>query len=456
MTTRLVERPPRTVPVPQRHGRPRTGRTTVSRTTASWLRLLPIWLLLVVSVISWRRGVLFDGGTDPVVLTKAFLSLVALALAVVFAHLSPVKRRIGMTPIFAILFIVAISTLGALDKGNVSAAAVLAARILIVVGIVIFVVRAFDSTIIVASLLTSMGAVGAFAAVTGLPSFLDGGRLFGGIPPLQPNELTALVIAPFVGAFFALVYFGIRFWNLVAVLGLGFIIYASGSRTGLLVAVIAVVLVLILSPRVPRPLGYGIIVFVPIAYAIATFTGLIENLALRGGNTSQLLTLNSRTNAWDVVLGIPDNTWQRWIGAGLDVKTVQVTGQYWKNQVLDSSWISSLAQSGIIGTVVLAALVLYVFFRATGAHPLRPLFVSLIVLTAIRSFLENGLVESSVTFILFFTLALVLDQGTGTLAAPVRIDPWSREARAAGPRRLATPSAWVNREKSPRVSAPVP
>ncbi|CAN5139293.1 hypothetical protein BH09ACT1_BH09ACT1_05810 [soil metagenome] len=428
----------------------------MSRTTASWLRLVPIWLLLVVSVISWRRGVLFDGGTDPVVLTKAFLSLVALGLAVIFAHLSPVKRRIGMTPIFAILFIVAISTLGALDKGNVSAAAVLAARILIVVGIVIFVVRAFDSTVIVASLLTSMGAVGAFAAVTGLSSFLDGGRLFGGIPPLQPNELTALVIAPFVGAFFALVYFGIRFWNLVAVLGLGFIIYASGSRTGLLVAVIAVVLVLVLSPRVPRPLGYGIIIFVPIAYGIATFTGLIENLALRGGNTSDLLTLNSRTNAWDVVLGIPDNTWQRWIGAGLDVKTVQVTGQYWKNQVLDSSWISSLAQSGVIGTVVLAGLVLYVFFRATGSHPLRPLFVSLIVLTAIRSFLENGLVESSVTFILFFTLALVLDQGTGTLAAPVRIDPWSREARAAGPRRIPTPSAWVNREKSPRVSAPVP
>jgi hypothetical protein len=398
-----------------------------------WATVFPVWILLIASVISWRRGVLYDGSLDPVVLAKAAVSVIALAAAAYLAYRSPLKRRIGVGPLYTVVFISAVSTLGALTGTSVSAAAVLAVRLLIVVATLLFIARVFDTADILATLLAAMGAVGVFAAITGFHLFIAGERLQGGIPPLQPNELATLVIAPFVGVVFTLIHLRIAVWNVTATAILGFIIFGTGSRTGLAVALLSVFLVVLLAPKIPRPLALGIIIFIPVVYAVVTLTGVIEKLALRGAGVSSLLTLNSRTNAWDVVLNIPTNSWQRWIGAGLDVKTVAVAGQYWNRQVLDSSWISSLAESGVIGTVALAGLVIFVLLRSFRAHPLRPLIVALVTLTAVRSFLENGLIESSATFVVFFTIAILVDPGTRELTRRRPLKRWSDDAGAYPP-----------------------
>lgn len=430
--------PPVTSPDTHRYrGALRAGVTLRSRAAPKpkpalhpWLTLFPVWILLVASVISWRRGVIYEGSLDPVVVAKACVSVVALAAAAYFAYRSPLKRRLGVGPLYIVVFIVALSTLGALTGTSVSAAAVLAVRLLIVVATLLFIARVFSTAEILATLLAAMGAVGVFAAATGFHLFAQGERLQGSIPPLQPNELATLVIAPFVGVVFTLIHLRIAVWNVAATAILGFIIFGTGSRAGLAVALLSVFLVVVLAPRIPRPLALGIIIFIPVVYAVITLTGVIEKLALRGAGVKSLLTLNSRTNAWDVVLSIPTSSWQRWIGAGLDVKTVAVSGQYWNRQVLDSSWISSLAQSGVIGTVALAGLVLFVFFRSFRANPLRPLIVALVTLIAVRSFLENGLIESSATFVVFFTIAVVVDPGTTPLTRKPPQKRWSSDPGA--------------------------
>lgn len=409
---------------------------SVRRPLRPWLSLLPVWILLIASLVSWRRGVIYQGNLDPVVLAKAIVSLVALAMGALLAVRSPLTRRIGAGPTYTVLFIGAVSTLGALTGSSVAAAAVLAVRIIIVVITLLFIVRVFEPETIITTLLTAMGAVGVFAASTGFHLYLEGKRLQGGIPPLQPNELATLVIAPFVGVVFSLVHHRIAVWNVLATLILGAIIFATGSRTGLGVALLSVVIVFVLAPRVSRPLAVALILLVPVIFAVVTLTGVIQKVALRGATTSSLLTLNSRTNAWDVVLNIPENTWQRWIGSGLDVKTVAVVGQYWNRQVLDSSWISSLAQSGIIGTVALAGLVLVVFLRSFRAAPFRPLIAALVTLTLVRSFLENGLIESSVTFVLFFTIALILDPSTRDLVERPKRRPFTAAELAENHRRV--------------------
>ncbi len=388
--------------------------TVVAQPRRSPWPLLVVWLLVVVSVISWRRGSIFTGTVDIVVVAKAVLASIALLVAALLALTARARRRIGVLAAGFMALIVAISILGAISTGDYLPSLILGARIALLATTILLIVSTYQTHTIFWTLLTAMGSVGVFAAITGYQSYLERGRLTGGIPELQPNEVAALVLPPVVGLAFHIVRRGFRWWNVASIVTLMTITYLTGSRTGLAVMVVGIVLVVLFARPLTNAIVIATIAMVPLAYLVVGFTGTLEQVISRGAEdpTANLLTFSGRTRAWDAVLSTPSDAWTWWLGAGLSVKRVAVVGQYWDTQVLDSSWISSIAQSGMVGTVLLAAFVVTTMVMSWRSRELRSLTMPLIVLIIGRSFLENGLVESSAIFTLFFTMAVLLDPGT--------------------------------------------
>jgi hypothetical protein len=215
---------------------------------------------------------------------------------------------------------------------------------------------------------------------------------------------------------------------------------ATQSRTALLGMTVAI-LILVLGVRtIQRSIAMIMIVTVPVLLVVAVHTTFFASILTRDDSRYDL-TLNSRTIAWQVVLQTPLESLQKWVGAGLSVKTVRVQGQYWNEQVLDSSWVSALAQTGLIGTAILAAVVVTVLVVNVRAGIGNALPVAVLVFLLIRSFLETGLLDSSVTFLVFFALA------SAFLPARHRqggIDERPRSTPAVQPSRSLTgPTSWV-------------
>jgi hypothetical protein len=163
--------------------------------------------------------------------------------------------------------------------------------------------------------------------------------------------------------------------------------------------------VLVLSMRtIQRYMAVVMIACVPALLVVAMYTPFFVALLNREGTASNF-TLNSRTIAWQVVLETPYESLQKWVGAGLSIKTVSVRGQHWNEQVLDSSWVSALAQTGIIGTTILAVLVTAVLVVNIRAGRMNAFPVAILVFLLIGTFLETGLLDASVTFMVFIALA---------------------------------------------------
>lgn len=368
-----------------------------------------IWVLVFASVVSWRQGVLYAGGVDPVVAGKAAVAVAALACAIVLRRTSRTPRAVGMWPAALVLLIAAFSLVGAAGDGAIVSNLVLVARIVLLAATVVLLVGSTSIEVLLATMLSGMAVVGLVAAASGLPHLLAAshGRLSGGIPQLAPNELATLLLAPAIGAVFLIVRSGIRPLPVIGLVVLTALIFATGSRTALLMLVVALLVQIVVVRRLTTGTIALLLVGALCTYLVLAFSSVLADVALRGQGTGQLLTLNSRTISWRVVLGTPPGTWDWWVGRGLAVKSVPVVGQYWSTQVFDSSWISSLAQDGVAGTVLLGVYVVGTVIGVARLGRVRALVAALVVTTLIRSVVENGLIESSATFAVFFALALV-------------------------------------------------
>ena len=366
-----------------------------------------VWSLLLVSVVPWRQGVYYDGGLDTVVLAKASLQGLALAIAA-GAALTGTGRPVAAGPVLLLFLFAAVSLVGAANGGELLPSAVLAVRLILAGLTAVLVLRALPGAEALGLLLAAMGAVGAVAAVGGVGELLDGGRLEGGILPLSPNLIALLAAAPGLGCVH-LVLRGRRLALAVpGALVLGAAVLATGSRTGIAVMAAAVLVNVLYLGRIRQVLAVLFLAAVPLVVGVAFFTPLVSSLLMRPDSAS-LLTLNSRTIAWEAVLSTPPGTWTWWVGEGLSVKTVPVQGQYWDEQVLDSSWVSAFAQAGVAGVLVLALWVLAAVSQAFANRGipggLPPTLLTFIVG---RSALENGLTEASAALVLFFVIALIV------------------------------------------------
>jgi O-antigen ligase len=189
------------------------------------------------------------------------------------------------------------------------------------------------------------------------------------------------------------------------------VVWATGSRTALLVLVLAI---LVMALHVRRPQAGVVVsglVLVALAPPAIAATGAVAGFLTRGGDGTS--TLGSRFVAWRAALTWADTNWQTVFGGGLNVKIIRVQGQYWDTQPLDSSWVSLLVQAGWFGVAVAACWVLWTVrgvLRAPRGH--RVLFGGLLVFLLGRSVLESGLFDATVAFVLFLAVSLLAEGGS--------------------------------------------
>lgn len=377
-------------------------------TTTGRVRLVA--LLVVLGAVTWRRGEYFSGSLDPVVLAKAAVSLLALGLALLLAQ-SGARRPLGTGTVWWVGLWLGSSVLGAVTAGNAVAGGVIAVRVGILAATIFLLLRAAAGAQVLMAIAWACGLTAAVAAVSGLPSFVAEGRLAGGVPAIDPNDLALLAGVAVVVLAWRLVLDALDAGGLLAVVFFLGVVYATGSRTGLAVLVLAIVVMAayIRRPRVELVVS-GLVLGVTAVVALAS-TGAVAGFAARGGDGSS--TLNSRFIAWRASLTWADSAWQQFFGGGLSVKIIRVRGQYWDTQPLDSSWVSLLVQGGIVGLVAAALWLLWVVRgtrRAPRSH--RILFLGLLIFVIGRSVLESGLFDATPALLILVAVSLLAEGGS--------------------------------------------
>ncbi|MGY1805398.1 O-antigen ligase family protein [Blastococcus sp. SYSU D00922] len=377
--------------------------------SATPARLLCVGLCLVGSTVVWRQGVYFSGSLDPVVVGKGLLSLIGLVLAIALAQPRP-RRPLGTGTLWFVAVFLLASTFGALTGGTVAASGPIVLRVAVLTATVYFLLRAAPTADALRALVRACAIVALVAAATGIPTLADG-RLGGGIPPLNPNEL-ALLSGVVVLAMAWPSLLGRPTWlNSLAVVGFLGIIWLTGSRTSLIMVLLGLA-VMVLRVRRPR---VGLVVTMlctaAVAVVVVATTGVVESFVERGGDGTS--TLDSRLIAWRAAWSWTESVWQIAFGGGLSVKFIPVAGQWWNTQLLDSSWVSALVQAGWVGLIVALAWVLWIFLglrrvpREEGM-----LFLGLTVFLVGRSLLESGLFDATPGFIVLALISMRVEGGT--------------------------------------------
>jgi hypothetical protein len=399
--------------------------TPPARVDPRAVAVVAVWLLVFASVVSWRKGVLYSGGSDSVVVAKAAVALLGAVAAVVLWRSAPSRRTLSPFPVLLVTAVVGVALVGAVQAGAVAANAVLTVRIGILALTILLVLAATPTRRAIACMLTAMALVGLVAAATGAVPLLlhtggNRGRLGGGIPPLEPNELATLVLPAAIGLMYLVLRNGLKPAPVAGLLLLSAVIYATGSRVALAMLLVGAVIIVLRERR----LSFGVLVIALVGllgfYVVAMFSSTVSDLTLRGQGAGRLVTLNSRTISWSAVLDTPMNQWPWWIGNGLSMKSIPVLGQAWKTQVFDSSWISSIAQDGAVGTVLLIVYTVGTLIAVARRRSVGSLGLAIVGTILIRSFFENGLIESSTTFTVFFALAVASWPGTQEAAPRVQ------------------------------------
>lgn len=399
-------------------------------------RVVLIGVLMVLSLVAWRKQDYYSGGLDPVVVGKALLSVTALALAadaVLRVRRSPIPAR---TPLFVCAYVV-IGLFGGWAAGSLPATMVLSVRLVIVAATMVLLTTAYPVLTAARGLFVAMAGVGGLCALTGAGSYLSSGRLEGGVLPLNPNDIAILFGPPLLWLCLKVLSGRRSRYDVAGLVLLVALTWTTGSRAGLAAVAVGALVLMIRVRRIPPGLfvaGVGVIATVLI---VLISTDVLAAYFGRGG-LHNLQTLNSRTIAWRAAFSLPKDGWRTWFGAGPSVKQVPVLGQYWNAQVLDSSWVSAYVQAGILGMAVLglwAVSVLSATFRYRG--PENPLWIALAVYALITSVVENGLLDSAVLFVVFFLAAAAGERGAAqplSSAASIR----SRSAASAA---LSAPRA---------------
>lgn len=369
------------------------------------LRLLLALVLMLVSCVAWRRGVYYSGGADVVVLAKAALAMVALALAMTAPRRGCPWSQLRAGPLPWLALYLTITMTGALLHGTGVATAVLAARVVLLAVTIVLLVRSYPWPTLLSTLTGAMLLVALVGAATGVGS-LASGRLYGGIPPLNANEISLLIGVPVVCLVWRCANHVATPLEAGAVLPLLGIIWLTGTRTGLAALVLAFVLVVLMAPRIPPWLLSVIALAVPTLLYVVLMTPIVSSYATRG-DVEGTLTLNSRTVAWRAATQYADTAVGQLMGVGLSVKQIPVSAMYRNEQILDSTWVSAIVQAGAIGTVALALMTLLTLARSlTIPSPQRGLVVAVLVLLVVRSMLESGLFDASAAFLTFLCFSL--------------------------------------------------
>ena len=233
---------------------------------------------------------------------------------------------------------------------------------------------------------------------------LDQGRLAGVLWPIPPTQ-----VAHYAGVTIGLVVLlwlsgrvNGRIALLVAVVAGGMLLWTH-TRTALF-AMLAGLLIGSLSlfaakSRVRKTfLAVGVVVSI----GALTLAGVVTHWLARGEHSNELLDLTGRTAVWHLVVVFPRNWFEVLFGFGL-------SNNSFNGLPIDSNWLATYNDQGILGMILCGALVLFLFVAAyfQPRGPQRALALFLIIYVLVASFTETGLSQPS-GYLLELTLAASL------------------------------------------------
>lgn len=368
---------------------------------------LVVCLLLVIAQVPWRSGVLYEGGADVVVLAKGVLTVTALvaAIAVSRARGPGHRRDVPASPFLWVCAYLACTVLGAAADGRLAPTLVLSARALLVLLTIAVLMSTYHHIDVLHAVIASIGLLVVVAALTGLATGTTD-RLSGGLPPLHANELASLGTMCLIWVLARVLRGDGRPAPVVMVPLCASIIVLTGSRASLAAGAAAVLVLVLFATRVHVAVACTLAAVPAVVYGVVVLTPLLQEVVTRGEDASRLTTFADRLYAWEAAAAPGQSTWHQWFGGGLSQKTVEVTGQTWTEQALDSSWVSALVQAGWLGLAIAACWVVAILLASSRSpREWRGVLVSLTVFLALRGFLESGLFEASASFVVLSTLA---------------------------------------------------
>ncbi len=110
----------------------------------------------------------------------------------------------------------------------------------------------------------------------------------------------------------------------------------------------------------------------------------------RGQTAQEIASLTGRKQVWDRLLEAPRPEFNQWFGFGLSDKGFE-------GLAIDSTWLSVYQDEGLVGVIVVAAILFVVLitpaFREAG--PARAVAVFLVVYCAVDSYTEVGLADAT-------------------------------------------------------------
>jgi O-antigen ligase len=238
------------------------------------------------------------------------------------------------------------------------------------------------------------------------------GRLQGILPPIPPprlGEIGAVTagLAAMLGVFRI-----IRPRVAIALCGLGgAILVLSHTRTATVAMTIGLVVGLVTAsarrPEARRSL-VAIAVVALVGWSLAWAP--LASWFVREQSDEELASLTGRRDVWELVVERRPSGMSLWFGTGLADKSFDGAS-------IDNGWLAAYVEQGLIGVVIVAAMIVVVGWAIVRAppSPRRAIAAFLLVFTLVSSIAETGLSDVS-TYLLHLLVA-------GVLVAP---DAWAR------------------------------
>lgn len=133
-----------------------------------------------------------------------------------------------------------------------------------------------------------------------------------------------------------------------------------------------------------------------------TVSGVVTTWLARGESSTELTSLTGRTTVWSAILGTPRSLFQTIFGFGMG-------NLGFNGQSIDSNWLATYLELGLIGVALCAAMLLFLlvsaYFQPVG--PQRALALFLVTFCLLSSFTETGISDPSL-YMLELTLAASL------------------------------------------------
>jgi len=151
-----------------------------------------------------------------------------------------------------------------------------------------------------------------------------------------------------------------------------------------------------------------------IAVAIMTLSSFLATWLTRGEGSTELTNLTGRTLVWAQVLAFPRDKFQEIFGFGL-------SNSSFNGLPIDSNWISSYQEQGLLGVAICAAMLLFLLVTAylQPRSVQRALALFLIAYCLIASVTEDGFTDVT-PYLLELTLAASLLVPVTSVRRPLR------------------------------------